>query len=102
MGVISQNLRSSLKNVFTHAGSAKEIETILSDVKSVVDITPSVAVVPVTIAYTASASAYAPTGALTIAAGATPTVVELLEFCLELKANIVSLQAVLHAKGLTV
>ncbi len=39
--------------------------------------------------------------AITISASATPTVVELLAFCTALKANIDSLQAILHAHGLT-
>jgi hypothetical protein len=58
------------------------------------------AVVPVAITYTSGSHAAA-TGALTIAAEATPTVQELLTFCVELLANVTSLQAVLHAHGLT-
>lgn len=103
MGLISQNLRTAIKSVFVTPAAAKEIETILSDVKSVVDITPSAAVVPVAVTFTAGAPATyaAPSGTLTVALGGTPTVNELLDYCNDLRGNIVSIQAVLHAKGLT-
>lgn len=61
------------------------------------------AVTPVAVTFTASTPATygTPTGALTVADGTAPTVVELLKYCDELRGNIVALQAVLHAHGLT-
>lgn len=48
-------------------------------------------VAPVTVTVT-SGSAPTPNGAVTIANSATPTVTELLEFCVELNAKIAALQ----------
>ncbi len=61
------------------------------------------AVTPIAITWSANTPAtYAsPTGALTISDGSVPTVVELVKYCNELRKNIVDLQAVLHAHGLT-
>lgn len=61
------------------------------------------AVTPVAVTFTANTPATygSPTGALTIADGTTPTVVELLKYIDEVRGNVVALQAVLHAHGLT-
>jgi hypothetical protein len=63
--------------------------------------TPGTPVSPVAITWTASNPSYTATGALTIANGSTPTVVELQKFCLELLANVTQIQALLHAHGIT-
>src|SRR4051812_45730382 len=96
---ISNQTRRYLEVALTNKGAAKEIVTALNSGAGA--SSPSSPVVPVAITYTASASAYAADGTLTIANGSTPTVAELLDFCIELRANIVSLQAVLHSHGLT-
>jgi hypothetical protein len=97
---ISQKLKNAIKTAMIEPGATAEIVSILNNVKPIVDAVPSAAIVPVVVTYTAS-NPTAATGAITIAAGATPTAVELLSYCTELKANIVALNAVLHAKGLT-
>jgi hypothetical protein len=53
----------------------------------------------IAVTYTAG-SAPAASGALTIANSATPTVVELLDFCEELNAKVVALTDILEAHGL--
>lgn len=53
--------------------------------------TVNTGVAPVTVTYT-SGSGPATNGAVTIANSATPTVTELLEFCVELNAKIAALQ----------
>ncbi|MDR3635695.1 MAG: hypothetical protein P4L84_17970 [Isosphaeraceae bacterium] len=66
--------------------------------------TPSTPVTPVAVTFTAGGTPteYAtPAGTLTVANSTTPTVVELLNYCNELRGNIASLQAILHAHGLT-
>lgn len=52
---------------------------------------------PVTVTFTTGDPEYTPTGALTIADGAEPTVDELLKFCLELNAKIEAIQDALGA-----
>jgi len=105
MGVITQRLRNCLKVALGNPGAEAEIESVLNTVLTpVADIDPitggKTPVVPVVVTYTASPPPAA-TDAMTIAAGATPTNVELLNFCVNLQANVASLQAVLHASGIT-
>lgn len=66
-------------------------------------VTPSSHVTPVAVTFTANTPATygSPTGALTVADGATPTVVELVKYCDELRKNILDISAVLLAQGLT-
>ena len=56
-------------------------------------------VADITVTYTAG-SAPAVDGAITVANSATPTVVELLEFCEELKTKVNALADILEAHGL--
>lgn len=49
-------------------------------------------VTPVTVTYTAANPNITPDGAITIANGGTPSVSELLQFCVELNAKIAALQ----------
>lgn len=56
-------------------------------------------VADIVVTYTAG-SAPAASGALTIANSATPTVVELLDFCEELNAKVKALADILEAHGL--
>lgn len=66
-------------------------------------VSPSSPVTPVAVTFTAGGTPTVyttPTGALTIANSTTPTVVELLAYCDELRGNIAELQAVLLAQGL--
>lgn len=56
-------------------------------------------VADIVVTYTAG-SAPAASGALTIANSATPTVVELLDFCEELNAKVKALTDILEAHGL--
>jgi hypothetical protein len=57
-------------------------------------------VVPVAVTYSSGSAPTITGDAITIADSTTPTVVELLAYCTALKANIASLQSVLHANGL--
>jgi hypothetical protein len=63
--------------------------------------TAPAATIPVAVTYTASADSYSAGGALTIAAGATPTVVELLHYIKELQKQITAIQTKLTARGVT-
>lgn len=56
-------------------------------------------VADIVVTYTAGA-APTPDGALTVANSATPTVVELLEYCAELDAKVKALADILEAHGL--
>lgn len=59
------------------------------------------ATTPVAVTYTASADTYTAIGSLTIAAGATPTVVELLHYLKEHQKQITAIQSALTARGIT-
>jgi hypothetical protein len=56
---------------------------------------------PVAVTYTAAADSYSAGGALTIANGGTPTVVELLHYIKELQRQITAIQTKLTARGVT-
>lgn len=98
---LSEKASSVLGVALADIQATNEIVTILNASAAGQAIAPSAAVVPPAITYTATASTYVADGTLTIAAGATPTVVELLNYCQELQRSITQLQAVLHAHGLT-
>lgn len=59
-------------------------------------------VTPVAITYTTGNPNITPDGAITIANGATPTVSELLQFCVELNTKVDALADALADRGITV
>ncbi len=79
-----------------------ELNTILSTGK--VLSVPQAPSVPVAVTFTAGGTPTeytTPTGALTVANSAAPTAGELLKYCDELRGNVLQLQAILTAQGLT-
>jgi hypothetical protein len=91
---VSQSTKSRLALALTSTDAANEILGELGTGS------PSSPVVPVTITATSGSLPSAGSTA-TVAVAGTPTVQELLQICMDLRANVVSLQAVLHAQGLT-
>lgn len=70
----------------------KGLELVADEFTGTFNGTVNTGVAPVTVTYTASNPNITPNGAVTIANGGTPTVAELLEFCVELNAKIAALQ----------
>jgi len=65
---------------------------------------PSTPVAPVAVTFTAGGTPTeytTPAGSLTVGNSTTPTVVELLNYCNELRGNIAGINAILLAQGLT-
>jgi hypothetical protein len=98
---LSQKTRNALAIALTSTDSADEL---IGELLGGNETSKSAAVTPVAVTFTGGgtpATYTTPTGALTIADGTAPTAVELLKYCDELRGNIVALQAVLHAQGIT-
>lgn len=103
---ISGHLNGVLQVAFADIPAANECAAILNTAQADTEaaLPAKVApVVPVVVTFSAGgtpANYTTPVGTLTIANSTTPTVVELLEYCDELRGNIASLEAVLLAAGL--
>jgi hypothetical protein len=98
---ITAKTTNIMKVAFANPQAATEVISVLNDVAG--SGSPSSPVTPVALTFTAGGipSAYtSPTGAVTIANSTTPTVVELLDYCNELRGNVAALEAVLLAQGL--
>lgn len=98
---ISQKLKNALKVAIVEPGAIKEIVTLLGGESSEPGSSPSTKQTDIAVTYTAGNPSFVANQAITIAAGGTPTVVELLEYCNELRAQVVALNAILLAQGLT-
>lgn len=90
-----------LKQALADNQAGNEIVTSLN--ADAPGVSPSSHVTPVAVTFTANTPATygTPTGALTVADGTTPTVVELVKYCDELRKNILDISAVLLAHGIT-
>ena len=94
---LSAHAQRILRDVFADPSTSKEVIDALGATMA----SKSSPVQPVAVTYTTGNPNYTASGAVTVANGASPTNAELLDIALELRANVASLQAILHSHGLT-
>lgn len=97
---VSARSKRILKEALADQAAGTEIVAALNTADSFV---AAAHVTPVAVTFTANTPGTygSPTGSLAIADGTTPTVVELLKYCDELRGNIATLSATLLAQGIT-
>ncbi|SIO38154.1 hypothetical protein SAMN05444166_4245 [Singulisphaera sp. GP187] len=97
---LSSRLRNLLGIALADKAGAVELVTAVDAAANGTPTAPSAAVAAITVTATTGVLPTA-NGTVTVADAATPTVVELLDYCTELKAKVAAINAVLLAQGLT-